>query len=221
MTVEEGIPKSAAVRHFGVSLSSVKRYPRIAQRGVSLVPRKGGGRPPKTDQTTHKLLKGDLQERPTSYRLRKASLPEAGYEQVPDRLHCKAATQRVGLQPKKRTFGTVERDEWLRTAWRVTVAREIAAERLVFVDEMDTNISLRPLYAWSPRGERAHCFVSRNRGLNTMLLASMTVEGIAPCLAVEGATTGGIVFEAYIERVLQVREFCRATDVSKSRPWYS
>ena len=66
MTVEEGIPKSAAVRHFGVSLSSVKRYPRIAQRGVSLVPRKGGGRPPKADQTTHKLLKGDLQERPTA-----------------------------------------------------------------------------------------------------------------------------------------------------------
>src|SRR5919112_4454275 len=44
----------------------VKRYARIAQRGVSLVPRKGGGRPPKTDQTTHKLLKGDLQERPTA-----------------------------------------------------------------------------------------------------------------------------------------------------------
>ena len=85
----------------------------------------------------------------------------------------------------------------------MTVAREIAAERLVFVDEMDTNIFLCPLYAWSPRGERAHCFVSRNRGLNTMLLASMTVEGIAPCLSVEGTTTGGIVFEAYIERVLQ------------------
>jgi len=97
--------------------------------------------------------------------------------------------------------GALERDEWLRAAWWVTLARETAAERLVFVDEMGTNASLHPLYAWSPRGERAHCFVARNRGPNTTLIASMTAEGMGPCLAVEGATTR-IVFEAYIEKVL-------------------
>ena len=64
--VEDGIPKSAAARLFGVSLSSVKRYVRIARRGASLAPRKGGGRPPKTDQTTQKLLEGDVKERPTA-----------------------------------------------------------------------------------------------------------------------------------------------------------
>ncbi len=47
LAVEGGMSKSAAARLFGVSLSSVKRYFRIAQRGVSLAPRKGGGRPPK------------------------------------------------------------------------------------------------------------------------------------------------------------------------------
>jgi len=61
--VEGGTSKSAAARLFGVSLSSVKRYLRIAQRGVSLVPRKGGGRPPKTDQTAEKLLEEDVKER--------------------------------------------------------------------------------------------------------------------------------------------------------------
>lgn len=81
------------------------------------------------------------------------------------------------------------------------VTRETAAERLVFVDEMGTNTSLHPLYAWSPRGERARCFVPRNRGPNTTLLASMTSEGMGPGLAVEGATTR-IVFEAYVQRVL-------------------
>jgi transposase len=95
----------------------------------------------------------------------------------------------------------VERDEWLRVAWRATVAREIATERLVFVDEMGTNTSLGPLYAWSPRGERAYSNVPRNRGPNTTLLASMTSEGMGPCLAVEGATTR-VVFEAYAEKVL-------------------
>src|SRR5215212_5624962 len=96
----------------------------------------------------------------------------------------------------------MERDEWLRrAAWRVTLTQEITAERLVFVDEMGTNTSLHPLYAWSPKGERARCSVPRNRGPNTTLLASMTAEGMGPCLAMEGATTR-IVFEAYIEKVL-------------------
>jgi hypothetical protein len=81
-------------------------------------------------------------------------------------------------------MGAVERDEWLRAAWKVILTREIATERLVFVDEMGTNTSLHPLYAWSPRGERACCSVPRNRGKNTTLLASMTVEGMGACLAV-------------------------------------
>jgi transposase len=62
--VEEGMAKSATARLFGVSLSSVKRYVRIADQGSSLQPRKGGGRPPKTDKTTQKLLEEDVQERP-------------------------------------------------------------------------------------------------------------------------------------------------------------
>src|SRR5919112_2050325 len=64
--VEGGTSKSAAARLFGVSLSSVKRYLRIAQRGVSLAPRKGGGRPPKTDRSTEKLLTEDVKERPAA-----------------------------------------------------------------------------------------------------------------------------------------------------------
>ena len=95
----------------------------------------------------------------------------------------------------------MERDEWLRAAWRVTVARETATERLVFVDEMGTNTSLHPLYAWSMRGERARCSVLRNRGPNTTLLASMTAEGMGPCLAVEGSTNA-VVFETYVEKML-------------------
>jgi transposase len=96
----------------------------------------------------------------------------------------------------------VERDEWLRATWTAVVAQEVTAQRLVFVDEMGTNTSLHPLYAWSPRGDRARCLVPRNRGANTTLIASMTDEGMGPCLAVEGATTR-IVFEAYnIEKVL-------------------
>ena len=48
----------------------------------------------------------------------------------------------------------------------------------------------------------------RNRGPNTTLLASMTLEGMGPCLAVEGATTAA-VFEAYIGKVLVPSLRCR------------
>ena len=81
------------------------------------------------------------------------------------------------------------------------VAEKLDAKRLVFVDEMGTNTSLSALYAWAPKGERAHCSVPRNRGANTTLLASISVEGMGPSLAVEGATTRE-VFEAYVEQVL-------------------
>ena len=65
--VEGGMSKSAAARLFGVSLSSVKRYLRLVERGVSLAPRKGGGRPPKTDQqAVEELLEGDVKERPAA-----------------------------------------------------------------------------------------------------------------------------------------------------------
>ena len=105
-------------------------------------------------------------------------------------------------------MGARERDEWPRAAWRVTLVREIAPKRLVFVEEMGTYVSLHPLYACSKRGARARCSVPRNRGPNTTLLASMTLEGMGPCLAVEGATTAA-VFEAYIGKVLVLSLRCR------------
>ena len=99
-------------------------------------------------------------------------------------------------------MGALERDEWRRAAWKVRIAQSLDARRLVFVDEMGTNISLSPIYyGWSKKGQRAHCAVPRNRGKNTTLLASMSMEGMGPSLAMEGATSAR-VFETYVERVL-------------------
>ena len=98
-------------------------------------------------------------------------------------------------------MGAAERDEFLRAAWRTLVAGGIDQARLVLVDEMGANVSLSPLYAWSRRGQRAYAKAPSNRGKNVTLLASITAEGVGPCLAVEGPTTRG-VFEAYLQRVL-------------------
>jgi transposase len=105
------------------------------------------------------------------------------------------------LDPEKRSVGATEREEWLRAAWHVMVAAAIRAERLVFVDEMGTNTSPGPLYAWSRRGERVPSRAPRNWGAKVTLLASMSAQGMGPCMAVEGPTTRKI-FEAYLKQVL-------------------
>jgi transposase len=69
------------------------------------------------------------------------------------------------------------------------------------VDECGTHTSLGPIYGYAPKGERLRLSVPRRRGKNTTLLSSMTLSGMGPSLAVEGATTA-VVFEAYVERVL-------------------
>ena len=95
-----------------------------------------------------------------------------------------------------------ERDEFARAAWQVMVAAAVEPEKLLFVDECGVHTSLAPIYGYAPRGERLHLSVPRNRGKNTTtLLSSMTIEGMGPSLAVEGATTAQ-VFETYVERVL-------------------
>jgi transposase len=97
--------------------------------------------------------------------------------------------------------GALERDEFLRAAWKVMVAEQVEAKRLVFVDEMGTNTSLSSIYAWAPKGQRAYWSVPRNRGPNTTVLSSMSAQGMGPSLTVEGATTSA-VFEVYVEQVL-------------------
>jgi transposase len=199
---QRGTSKSEAARLFGISLSSVKRYTRLADRGESLSPRKGGGRAPHSRRDDREAARRRHTYKTGGHRRREAPLPYyALRRQEPQRAHPEEAPQKDGLQPKKRTVGAKERDEFLRAAWKVMVARSLDAHSLVFVDEMGTNISLSPVYGWAKKGRRAHCSVPRNRGKNTTVLASMSVEGMGPSLAVEGATSA-LVFEAYLERLL-------------------
>jgi transposase len=63
---QHGTSKSQAARLFSISLSSLKRYIRLAGRGESLTPRKGGGRPPIADETAKRLLGEDIRTRPAA-----------------------------------------------------------------------------------------------------------------------------------------------------------
>jgi transposase len=62
--LERGMGKSQAARTFSVSLSSVKRYARMAEEGRSLAPKKRPGSKPKLDERARRLLEEDLKEHP-------------------------------------------------------------------------------------------------------------------------------------------------------------
>jgi hypothetical protein len=114
--------------------------------------------------------------------------------------HEPRGVRKLGWTYQKRSMASSERDEQRRSAFREYV-RTIVSERLVFVDECSTNISLSPLYARAPRGERAYGKAPRNWGKNISLLCAIGSEGVKPSMSVEGSVDGK-TFESYIEHFL-------------------
>lgn len=97
-------------------------------------------------------------------------------------------------------MGASERREEERIRWREQM-KEVDASRLVVVDESGSHIALTPLYARSPKGKRVHGSVPRNRGKNTTLLASLSLQGIGACMIIEGSVNA-VAFEVYVEQIL-------------------
>ena len=105
------------------------------------------------------------------------------------------------MAAQKKSLIASERDEQARGLWR-WLASHFDARRLVFVDESGFNTSMTRLRARAPRGKRAYGKVPRNRGKNTTLIASITLEGaMGESMSVEGATDAE-AFEAYVEHFL-------------------
>jgi hypothetical protein len=62
---------------------------------------------------------------------------------------------------------------------------------------------MRRLRARAPKGKRAYGRVPKNRGKNTTLIASITLQGaMGTSMSVEGATDYSEAFEAYVEHFL-------------------
>ncbi len=105
------------------------------------------------------------------------------------------------MAAQKKSPVAQERDEEARRLWR-WLANRFDARRLVFVDESGFHTSMTRLRARAPRGKRAYGKVSRNRGKNQVLIASVTLEGgMGAAVSIEGATDAE-VFEIYVEEFL-------------------
>jgi transposase len=106
----------------------------------------------------------------------------------------------AGLDTQKKSLAARERNQEERAGFREQV-KEQEAKALVCVDECGSNLALTPLYARAPKGERATERVPRNRGKNTTLIASLSLEGIGASMILEGAANA-VAFEAYVEHIL-------------------
>lgn len=98
---QRGTSKSETARLFGISLSSVKRYTRLASQGEPLTPRKGGGRPPIADDATRRLLEEDIRQRPSAtIRERRCFLERFGGKSLSE-ITLRRLLKRMGYSRKK------------------------------------------------------------------------------------------------------------------------
>ena len=103
--VKRGMSKSQAARTFDVSLSSVKRYARIARQGESLTPKKSPGRTRKVDKNAQVLLKEDVKERPAAtIGQRRRFLEHVTGKDLSDST-VRRLMKRLGFSQKKRMCG--------------------------------------------------------------------------------------------------------------------
>ena len=88
----------------------------------------------------------------------------------------------------------------MRAAWRAGIAG-IDPARFVFLDETSTPLSLTPLRARAPRGQRAVGHVPRGKRPHLTWLATLTRAGIGESVVVPGAVDRQ-VFDLVVERLL-------------------
>ena len=106
--IERGMGKSEAARTFGVSLSSVKRYAKLADEGRSLTPKKRPGSKPKLDESARRLLEADLEERPA------ATLPQRC--EFLDRVAGEKVSESTVSRVLKRMGWSRKKDRWVRAS---------------------------------------------------------------------------------------------------------
>lgn len=75
-----------------------------------------------------------------------------------------------------------------------------SADNYVFLDESSTRLHMTPLYARSPKGQRAIAAVPK-RSINITLIAAMTKQGMQTPMTLEGSLDGD-AFEVYVENIL-------------------
>jgi transposase len=99
--VRRGRPKAEVARIFGVGISSVKRYMKMAEVDGSLDPKKAPGKKRKLDETGMMLLEEDLRARPTATYEQRANFLDALLGMRVSKSTICRAVKRLGYTRKK------------------------------------------------------------------------------------------------------------------------
>jgi transposase len=198
--VDQGMQRKEAVKLFGISESSIKRYLKLRYETGNLAPKAMVGRPPKKVGALQNGLLPQLQAHPD------ATLKE----------HCKLWEQETGMRVsistmsesikrlewtrKKKTLEAKERKEEERQKWREK-AKELDVHKLRVVDETGSNLTLTRRYARAPKGKRACGSLPCKRGKNVTMITDLSLNGLGETVLLDGAANGSF-FEAYVEHIL-------------------
>src|SRR3712207_5438287 len=111
-----------SARTFGIGISTVKRYATKAQRGEPLEPGKAPGKRPKMDERLRKLLEKDLNERPFVTLKERCDYIRGHKRSFGEPFHDVPRHSSDRFHAQKGGPSATERDEFLRSTWRVMVA---------------------------------------------------------------------------------------------------
>ena len=133
----------------------------------------------KADETTTKLLEDDVEKRPSATITERCRFLRSATCKSLSTSTVRRLLKRLGYS-QKRSVGAMERDEWLRAAWRVMVAKKVEPERLVFVDAR-----------WERTLPFLSCVLGHVRESERTALCPATVGRTPPCSPAWGPATWG------------------------------
>jgi transposase len=104
------------------------------------------------------------------------------------------------MDAKKKTVAARERNAVERYLF-ADVAATVPAERVIIIDETGTQRDMHPRYARAPKGQRAFASAARNYGRHVSVISSLSLAGMGPTLALEGAVDTA-VFATFVRELL-------------------
>lgn len=201
---EGGLSWRDAAALFGVGVATVNRWMRRKRErgGVEPSPM-GGRRRGLTDEDIAQI--GKIFDEKPDLTIEEAK--EAFEERTGRKTSTGAvsrAIKKLGLTRKKKAIVASERGTERVKALRAKfLARQgtLDAERLVFIDETGSTVSMTRPFARARRGKTPNEPVPRNRGTVTTVIGALTLRGLGAVMTIEGATNSD-VFVAYVREVL-------------------
>lgn len=188
--VEEGQFTIAEIAQlFNVGTAFVKKMLKLHRADDDLEPRHGGGREALLKEKELEVVREKIEKQPdaTLEEIQKvlaekcsvtASLPTI----------CRYLKQ-LNLPRKKKGLTANERDEKERQKFKNIIIQFVIG-KLVFIDEMGSNLAMTRLYGRAEPGKRIFEKVPGDHGKNVSTIGAISLDGIRTALTVQGSIDG-------------------------------